>query len=267
MLAFDPMHLDAELPAVDKSLLAEGVPYELYDGVLVRVPPADETHATRHSKIAALLEAHVGAAFRVACDMLTRTAEKTNVAPDVSVYPRARDPETGGRQLEHLAFEVVVTESLSHAARKAGKLTARGVRRVFAIDVEQTRALEWSTELDDWTTLDPQALIEDPALAAPLPTSALLDEAKADDVVAQALLTKRNAVIEAALAHDRAEGEAKGRAEGKAEALVALLHARGVFLDSSQRIRLLAERNLERLDDWIARATTCTSLDELLAEP
>jgi hypothetical protein len=48
---------------------------------------------------------------------------------------------------EHLVFEVVSTESIGHAARKAAKLSARGVRRVFAIDVERSRALEWSAEL------------------------------------------------------------------------------------------------------------------------
>ena len=71
--------------------------------------------------------------------MLTRTSETSDIAPDVSVFPRARDEVTGGRQLEQLAFEVVSTERLSHAADKAQRLVDRGVRRVFAVDATRKR--------------------------------------------------------------------------------------------------------------------------------
>src|SRR5512140_2066170 len=138
--------------------------------------------------------------------MLTRTSETGDVAPDVSVFPRARDPRTGGRQIEQLAFEIVSTESLGHAGRKAGKLVTRGVRRVFAIDVERARALEWSASLETWSMLEPGGFLEDPVFAAPLPIDALVRAAETDDAVARALLIKRNAVIEAARAQDRAEG-------------------------------------------------------------
>src|SRR5215831_4299942 len=47
-------------------------------------------------------------------------------------------------------------------ARKAAKLAARGVRRVFAIDVERSRALEWSAALGTWSLLDPAGQITDP---------------------------------------------------------------------------------------------------------
>ncbi len=33
-------------------------------------------------------------------DMPTRTSEKNDVAPAASVFPAARNPETGGRKLE-----------------------------------------------------------------------------------------------------------------------------------------------------------------------
>jgi Uma2 family endonuclease len=134
MVSFEAIYDHDELPAVDDNLLADDAPYEIYDGELVAVAPALEPHGSRHSKVAALLEAHAGPAFKVACELLIRTSHDSNFAPDASVFPRARDPETGGRQLEHLAFEVAVTESLGHAGRKAAKLTARGVRRVFAIE-------------------------------------------------------------------------------------------------------------------------------------
>src|SRR5262245_61799354 len=44
------------------------------------------------------------------------------------------------------------------------KLTERGVRRVFAIDIERSRLLEWSTAADTWSTLDPTGCIVEPAL-------------------------------------------------------------------------------------------------------
>jgi Uma2 family endonuclease len=102
MLAPDATHANAKLPAVDERLVAPETRYEIDGGVLVHVSPAHEPHGSRHSKISALLEARVDLELDVATDMLTRTSETTDVAPDVSVFPVERDPETGGRQLEHL---------------------------------------------------------------------------------------------------------------------------------------------------------------------
>jgi len=199
--------------------------------------------------------------------MLTRTSERSDVAPDASVFPSAPDPQTGGRQLEQLAFEIVSTQSLADAGRKAAQLAARGVRRVFAIDVERSRAFEWSAAPGRWTVLDPAGQIEDPALDAPLPIEALVGTARADDAVARALLVKHNPVLVKKLAEGRAEGKAEGRAEGKAEAVIMVLGARGFVLDDRTRIRLLGERDARRLDRWIARATTCETLAELEADP
>ena len=63
-----------------------------------------------------------------------------------------------------------------------------------------------------------------------------------------------------------AEGEAKGRAEAKAESLMVVLAARGFVLDEGTRLRLLGERDTQRLDRWIARALTCATIDELDVE-
>jgi Uma2 family endonuclease len=250
-------HASPELPAVDERLVAPESGYEIDDGKLVRVPPAEEPHAALHSRLTALLEAHVADDFQVAIDMLTRISENTDRAPDASVYPRARDPRTGGRQLEHLAFEVVNTEALADAAKKARDLCGRGVRRVFAIDVVRARAFEWSHELGTWSLLDPVASIEDPTLAAPLPIASLVDIAKADDAVATALLAKRNRVLAAAL-------EA-GRAEGRAHDILLVLAQRGLEPRPDERQRLLGERDLATLERWLKRAVTCASVAELFA--
>jgi hypothetical protein len=271
MSSSDATRAGSRSPAVDERLVAPETRYEIVDGAVSPVSPAHEAHGSRHSKVSALVEAHTGSEFDVASDMLTRTSEATDVAPDVSVFPYERDPETGGRQIEHLAFEVVSTESLSHAGHKAADLTGRGVRRVFAIDVERGRALEWSRALGTWRLLDASGSIEDPALEVPLPIAALVRAAKADDAMASALLAKHNPVLEATRAQDRvtarAEGLAEGTVRGKADALLVVLAARGLPPDLVARARILDERDPERLDRWIARATTCTSLAEVFAAP
>ena len=330
-----------ELPPVDARLVAPGDRYEIHDGVLVHVPPADEPHGTQHLTLSALVKAHAGSGFTGACDMLTRTSETSDIAPDVSVFPSARNPETGGRQLEHLAFEVVSTQSLGNAGRKAATLVARGVRRVFAIDVARARVLEWLR--GGWRELDASTAIEDPALAVPLPIEPLIHVTKADDAVAHALLARRNPVLEAALAEGKrnglvegkqeglvegkqeglvegkreglvegkreglvegrqeglvegkreglvegkrdglvegkreglaegkreglAEGTRDGLAEGKRQALLVVLAARSIAVDATARARIVGEPDPRRLDRWIARATSCTSLSEVFAEP
>jgi Uma2 family endonuclease len=278
-------HDDSDRPDIDERLVTPGTRYEMLDGELVYVPPAEGPHAIRHSKALALLEAHAGAEFDVACDLLTRTSKTNDLAPDVSVFSRAPDPQTGRRQLAQLAFEVVSTESLSHAGKKAAELIARGVRRVFAINVERERALEWSSALGTWSMLDTSAYIEDPALATPLPIEALVRATKADDAMARALLAKGNPVIKDVRAQGQAEGEQRGfsrgqqegfaegrqaglaegrqaglvegKHEGLAEALVTILTARGIALDGAARARVFGERDPTILARWVARAATC----------
>jgi len=238
--------------------------YEVMDGKVIYVAPADEPHGSRHSKVSALVEAHAAREYDVASDMLTRTSEQDDVAPDVSVFPAEHDPATGRRRLEELAFEVVSTERLGHAGRKAAKLVGRGVRRVFAIDVERQRAFEWSPAVESWSILPDSGRIEDRALAVPLPIEALVRAAKTDDAIARALLAKQNPVIEEELRSQRAQGKAEGKAEGKIEGLLLMLRARR--LDPTER-ELAVLRDPSRVDDidlWITHAATCTSVAALL---
>jgi Uma2 family endonuclease len=270
MSSFDATHLESELPDLDDRLVVPGTRYEMLDGELVYVPPADAPHASRHSKVSALVEVHAGAEFIVACDMLTRTSKVDDIAPDVSVYPRAPHPRTGRRQLQHMAFEVVSKGLRGYVTKKSAKLSARGVRRVFVIDLKRERALEWSRAHRQWTVLDTTGVIEDPALAVALPIAALLSAARADDAIARALLAKRNPVLEKARAQDRAQGRARGRAEGHvrgaAEALLVVLAARGIEATAADRVRILVEQDPARLSRWIERAATCTRIAEVFTD-
>jgi hypothetical protein len=251
------------LPEVDERLVAPETRHEVEDGRVVYVPPADEPHGTAHASLGALVHAHRAGGYSVAADMLTRTSRIDDIAPDVSVYPTARHPRTGGRQLEELAFEIVSTESLGHAGRRAAKLVSRGVRRVFAIDVERRRALEWSNEMTAWSLLDRRARIEDPALAIPLEVEAMIDAAGPDDAIVRAWRAKRHHEFVA----ERAEGRAEGRAEALAEGVLVVLAGRGLEPTEDEHRALLGERDVSRLARWLAAAGACTDVARLLAVP
>jgi len=257
-----PTDTASELPPVDERLVEPETRYEMLDGELIYVPPADGPHGSMHSRIAALVEAHTRPEFQVAVDMLTRTSRTSDVAPDVSVYPRAPDPVTGRRQLQHLAFEVVSTTTLRYAGRKAETLIARGVRRVFGIDVKRARALEWSGSPGAWQPVDVSTVIDDLVFAVPLPMDALVHAVTVDDTVARALISKHNPVIEDELARIREQGQR----DGVAAALLDVLAARGIALDPAQRARILGEPDVGRLARWIARAARATSVADVFAE-
>ncbi|MEM9693902.1 MAG: Uma2 family endonuclease [Myxococcota bacterium] len=284
-------------PEVDERLIVPERRYEVVDGEVRYVSPSEEPHGDRHSKLQALLEAHVGDDYNVACDMLTRTGAKSDFAPDASVYPTARDPKTGGRQLEELAFEVVSTQTLNRAGGKAQALQGRGVRRVFAIDVKRRRCLEWSSETGSWQILGPDGSIADATLTVPLRVRDLVSAGKADDSVARALLAKKNPVLVAALdareaqglargearglaqgeaqglaqgeARGLARGEAQGLARGEAQGLVAgilaVLASRAVPVSDEERLALAEIADVERLRRLLAAAVTSESVAELLA--
>jgi hypothetical protein len=249
------------------------------DGELVYVPPAEPPQGRQCAKVGALLVTHAGVEFEVGISTLIRTSKIDDFACHLTVWPAAPDPRTGGRQLPQLAIEIADTASLAHSGRKAAKLAARGVRRVLAIDVERSRALEWSAEIDAWTELDPAGRIEDPTLAVPLPIVEMLHARRADDAVARALIAKRHPVVMAYFAESReearaagfqegladsgAEGYALDKARGIAEAVLTILAARKIAVGDAVRVRVLGESDLVQLDRWIAKAVTCADVAEL----
>jgi hypothetical protein len=246
-----------DLPPPDARLVMPECGFEIVAGKVVAVSPAHEPHGSQHSKLSALLEAYTAAGYNAASDMLTRTGLREDFAPNGSIYPLARDPMTGGRQLEELAFEVVVTETLAHAGHKAASLIERGVRRVFAIDVERARGLEWSSAVNGWEILGADATIEDRVLVAPLALRDLVSAGSADEAVARALFAKRTPFVARALEASFAEGQAN--------AIVAVLVARGLAPEPDDRDHILAMRDEAVLADWLAEVATCTSVAELIA--
>jgi Uma2 family endonuclease len=245
---------DENLPAVDERIVMPESRAEIVGGELVLSPPAEEPHATHHGRLAYVLEAHVADGYAVAVDMLTRTSKENDFAPDASVYPAARDPETGGRQLEELAFEIVSEQAVGIASEKARELVRRGVRRAFCLVVKRRRLLEWSRETDSYRPLREDTEIEDRCFCRPLPVFALLDAARADDAVARALLERGTPALREAMSRVEERGKAEGKAEGKAAAILQVLEARGIAVPEELRSRILAGADPSTLDRWLARA-------------
>jgi hypothetical protein len=64
-----------------------------------------------------------------------------------------------------------------------------------------------------------------------------------------------------------AEELAEGRAEVRANSVLIVLRARGITVPAPARERILAERDLERLQRWLERAVVAAPLSEVLDEP
>jgi flagellar biosynthesis/type III secretory pathway protein FliH len=126
-------------------------------------------------------------------------------------------------------------------------------------------------ESHTWRTLDYDSLIEDPRLVRPLAVSALLDAAKADHAVIEALAAKGDPTLQGredkARSEGKAEGREEGRLEGRAESVLTLLEMRGIAVSMTQRQEILSCLDLARLDFWLYRASLASSIDEVLSEP
>jgi hypothetical protein len=250
---------DARLPAVDERLVAPEAHAEIVDGRVYRTMGANEPHATEHTEVAHLLRACLAKGYRVAVDMLTRATKTTDAAPDVSVFPVERDPETGGRKIEEIAFEVADTESTEHATKKARKLAMRGVRRLFYVRVEDHSVHEWQPDTAAWAALSPDAQIVDRCFALPIPVRALADEMLADETVVRVVLARRHPLVVAEIAR----GEARGELKGRRDALRALLWAKGLATAEGDEARIAACDDVPTLDRWIIAAAGASALRDV----
>lgn len=231
------------LPAVDERIVASEGRFEVFDGQAIECAPADEPHGRAHSNVDFVLRAHARPSYAVAVDMLTRANRFSDVAPDISVFPEARDPATGGRQIEHLVVEVRDSQPLSDVTRKARLLHQRGVHRILCVDVPKSRVLEWNATQDDWDELPLSSSLTDrTCFVRAIPVRALLEAVAAENATASALLTKKNPVLESAVAHGREEGREAGRNKGREEglrvAVIDLCEAYGVELTDERRAHL-----------------------------
>jgi hypothetical protein len=248
-------------PGVDDRLVEPEVTRdEIIGGHRMTASPAERPHATQHSRLDYVLQAHAAPGYEVAADLLTRHDQESDFATDVCVFKEDADPVTGGRHLEELAFEIVSEQGDHSVTEKAVRMQRRGVRRIFAVWVKGVRRVcEWSAEDRGWWPLESGGHIEDPSLVAPLAVAALLDAAAADHAVVAALVAKGDPTIR--------QRESEAKSQGVAESVLKVLEARGIALSAAQRQEILNCRVPNRLDRWLRRASTASSAAEITSEP
>ena len=269
---------DAPLPAVDDRLVKPETRAEIIDGKVYFVAPAGEPHATSHLDLGAVLRAHLARGYSGAIDMLTRTSTDDDFAPDGSVFPTERDPVTGGRKLEEIAFEIASKQSLTVPTRKARKLVKRGVRRVFCIVLKKRRVLEWSRETDAFQPLANDYRIDDRCFVCALPVRALLDGAQSDRAIMEALRAREDATLMTMLdeAHDAGfdkglnagfdkglnagfdkghdAGFEKGRLVERRQTLYLVLREKRHIVDDATRQEIDQCTDLATLERWLMTA-------------
>src|SRR5205085_586127 len=144
---------------------------EMIRGRLVQALPCLEPHGDTQWMLPAVLEFHLEPGYVGSTELLTRVAPKSDFATDACIRREGADPDTGGRYLEELAFEVVNEQSAADILAKAEDMIARGARRVFAIFVKKGEVKEWRGA---WQNLPLEGVIEDPCFAVPVPVKAVL---------------------------------------------------------------------------------------------
>jgi hypothetical protein len=247
------------LPPIDTHVVRPETREEMVRGRRMIAMPALAPHGDQHFRLDYVIGAYVQPGYVGSTDLLTRQAAGSNFATDTCVRKAGDDPATKSRYLEELAFEVVSEQSLKDITERAEDVTARGVRRFFAIFVKDGEVCEWSARERTWKPLGPNATIHDPCLLGPLPASALLDAAAADDAVARALVDKGNAVI----VEVRQAAREDGVKEGQEQSLLKLLRARFGALPDAAVARIHAADSA-RLDAFLDRVLTASSLEDVL---
>jgi hypothetical protein len=255
-------------PRVDDHLVVPEITRdEIIGGRRVIASPAHPPHATQHTRLDYVIQAHAAPGYTVAADLLTRHDHDSDFASDVCVFRDGIDSSTGTRHLEEIAFEVVSEQSDRLATEKAARMQRRGVRRVFAVWVKERSVCEWSAEAQSWRLLDADSGIEDSCFVRPFALAALLDAAQADRAVAEALVAKGNPAIREREASARAKGREEGRAEGIAESVLQLLEARGIAVSPEQKQEILGCSEPARLNRWLLKAVSASTAVEVTSEP
>jgi hypothetical protein len=63
------------------------------------------------------------------------------------------------------------------------------------------------------------------------------------------------------------EGKAQARVETQANALLTVLRVRGIAVPDAVRQQILAQQDLQRLEQWLERAIVATSIGDVIDSP
>lgn len=239
-------------PGLDEHLVKpETTRNEVIRGRSVVAQPALEPHADAHAKIEAVVHWHVRDGYQTSIDLLTRSAQDSDFATDISIRRDGIDSATGQRYLEEISFEIASEQTLPLVREKAIVLAARGVRRIFTIFVKENRVCEWAREQHNFVALERDSVIEDPCFVRPISVRAFIEKAVAEREAVRALAARGGDEVQAL------------RNAARREMLLALLRARfgEVPEDVLARIRAATAEQLMR---WAERVLTATTLSATL---
>ncbi len=263
---------EMRMPGVDDRLAIPEAGEEYLDGVCYQVMAGEPEHADPQCQLSYVVRACVASGWIASTELLTRSDAGNDFATDVCVRRAGTDPKTGQRYLEALSFEVANTQTLSDLEERAKKLVARGVRRLFAVMVEDKEIREWQPS--GWRVRSKRGEIRDRVFKKPLRIRAILDAAEADRLVAEALWAKREPFLVGIAnkerteghAEGRAEGHAEGRAEALAEAILRAFKRHGLAVPARERRALFACHDAELLMRWLDKVWAADTATEVLAE-
>ncbi len=250
-------------PGVDERLVTpETSREEFVRGEKLVTMPANPPHAEQQQRLSYVIQGSTKPGYIGATDMLTRSSEYSDFAADTSIRKVGIDPQTGERYLEELAFEIVDAQSDADLQTRAEELSARGVRRIFAVFVRAARkeVCEWSAAEQAFKALGLKDAIDDPVFVKPVSVRAILDAAEADNEVIWALNEKQNP----ALAKLKEQAFEQGQRQAQTEALFMLVKAKfGPVSDATQKRILSAES--AQLEKWMAKVLTAPTAEAVFA--
>jgi hypothetical protein len=238
------------VPAVDDRVVEPETGTEMIRGEIRKALPALPPHADEQCRIVSVIATSVAPDYAASTELLTRVDDDSDFATDACIRKVGLDPGTGSRYLEEISFEVKYKQSNTEITARARQLTARGVRRVFAIHVKDDEqgafkagpVREWQARENCWIEMHPEAEIDDDCLMQPVKVKALIDATEASNQVARALLAQNNPVLveerqRALDAQKKALGEAHARELDAQKRELGAAHARE--LDARDRQAIL----------------------------
>ena len=83
----------------------------------------------------------------------------------------------------------------------------------------------------------------------------------------EAFIVSTQGIVEQLREEGRREGRDEGRAEEAARAVLTVLGVRGVVVPDTARERILAQKDPERLERWLAKAVVAASVGEVVDDP
>ena len=252
------------MPGVDDRLAVPEAGEEYVDGVRYEVLAGEADHADPQCQLAYVVRGCVAKGYIASTELLTRSDVDSDFATDVCVRRAGKDPQTGQRYLEELSFEVANTQTLVDLQHRGKKLIARGVRRLFAVMVEDGQVREWTRA--GWRVRALRGEIRDRTFKKPLRTRAILDAAEADRLVAEALWAKGEPFLVELVDKGRTEGRAEGRAEGLAEAILRAFKRHGLKVPPRTRRVLVACHDADLLLRWLDDVLVSDTATKVLAE-